>query len=325
MILLLAVFAAPHLQAADRAIQVLVMAPGYQKDWSLGKDRDSIAANFDFILEPANWDQTLAELAKVGRGGRIRRVVFLGHGYQTGGKGGIIDFGQDVNAATLQTYRTRAYNKGDSSVLDAFEADAEVIYYNCHAGQDPRFLQESANLFLAFSGGTVYGSDDYVTSDVSAVNKVLYCLSWLPFVEVNFQSPSKVNYRDFPKSALPRFIWRETAKLPCSIKGPTQVKPLTRVVLEAGLPEEYSRPGLDGHIRCWWFEERGPGKRTRIGQGPRLTVEMEKTGQRNFTLEVRLDNDLGARQLACVPHSIQVVPHETPTPTPTPTSTPEAP
>lgn len=327
LLLILVFLAAPSLLAGGDEIQVLVMAPGFQKDWALGKDRDSIAANFDFILEPRNWDQTLSELAKVGRGGRIRRAVFLGHGYQVDGKGGIIDFGQDVNAAALRTYRIRAYNRGDSSVLDAFAGDAEVIYYNCHAGQDPEFLKESANLFLAFSGGTMYGSDDYVSSDVSAVNRVLYCLSWLPFVEVNFKSPSKVDYRKFPQATLPTFLWRETAKMPCSVKGQKEVKPLTRVFLEAVLPEEYARAGLEPHIRCWWIEEFAPGRRSRIGQGPRLAVEMGKTGKRNLTLEVRLDNEVGARLLASVPHSIEVKDEEprTPSPTPTPTSTPEAP
>ncbi len=311
-------------RAADDEIQVLVMSPGYKKEWALTKDRDAIAANFNYILEPGSFQQLLDELAKLKNSGKIRRLVFLGHGYRDDqGRGGIVPIGEDVNASVLATYRTKAYAKGDSSVLDVFAPDAEIIYFNCHAGLDPAFIKNSADLYLAFSGGTVYASDDYVTSDVSMGNRALYILSWLPFVEVNFQSPSKVDYHRFPNTTLPSFPWRDTPKSKASVRGEDAVPVNSRITLEAVMPPELERPGLAPYIQCWWFEELKTGKRARLGLKPQLTVECPEAGLRKFTLEVRLDNDLGARLLATVDHPVKVEgPAVRPSPTPTASPTP---
>lgn len=287
-------------------VQVLVMAPEFRKDWALTKDRDSIAANFQFILEPGTMDELIEEVAKVGRGGRIRRMVILGHGYQDDkGKGGIIEFTDAIDDQVLRDYRVKAYNRGEARLLDAFAPDAEIIYFNCDVAQDPEFLPESANLFLAFSGGTVYGSDKKVKSDVSMGNRLTYLLSWLSFVDLNFKAPSTVDYHLFRKAQLPSFVWRQTESRPCAVKGPTSVPVNTRVTLTAQLPPEYTRAGLAPHIRCQWLEV-GPKGNVRLATQPELTVECNQKGAREFVLEVRLDNGLGARNLDCVKHRIEV-------------------
>lgn len=292
--------------AAEERYQVLVVSPGYQSDFGIKKDLEAIASQFDFIIEAQNLGQVLESLRKLGSQHQIERLVFLGHGYLGDqDKGGLIDLGEDVSAATYFTVRRKLHYDGDARLIDAFARDAEIVYFNCHAGLDPDFLKETANLFLAFSGGTVYGSDDYVTSEVSAGNRIRYILSYLPFVtdeSVSFEGPSKIDYRRFPKASLEPFLWRTVKPDKISIEGEKQVKVHSRIELVGQVPLEWTDSAYSKFIKYRWTEK---GKT--IGKERRQTLEFDRVGEREFQLEVFLDNDIGARKLGSATHKVKVV------------------
>lgn len=312
--------------AEERELRVLVLSPGYQGELPLRKDRDSIAARFDMVLEADGFEKLLDTLRGLGKRGRIRQLVFLGHGYLgQAGRGGLIDLGQDVDASTLEMNKRLARRKGDSRLLDAFSREAEILYFNCHAGKDPEFLRQTAELFLAFSGGTVYGSDDYVTSELSLWNRALYVLSYLPGFDaedVDFASPSKVDYRDFQRHALEPFLWRNIEPRPVSIGGPDSVPLNSRRVLEGRVPREWIEGAFRKFVVFRWTE-----KGRLLGEKPDLTVEFTEAGERRFRLEVLLDNGIGARLLGEAQLNVKVQERqEAPaiTPTPSPDPSPEA-
>jgi hypothetical protein len=291
---------------AQEGYQVLVVSPGYQKDYGLKKDLESVATQFDHVVEAQDLDQVLRVLQQLGTQHKIARLVFLGHGYLgQQDTGGLIDLGEDVNAAVYETQRRRFHRKGESRLIDAFERDAEIIYFNCHAGKDPNFLKETANLFLTFSGGTVYGSDDYVVSEVSAGNRIRYILSYLPFVgdeEVSFESPSKVNYTKFTSHTVEAFLWRSVQPAAIGIAGQAEVKVHSRLQLDGKVPAEWTDGACSDFIKYRWTEN---GKV--IGTSKVQSLEFPKVGERTFTLEVFLDNEIGARKLGQAIHKVKVV------------------
>lgn len=291
---------------AEESYQVLIVSPGYQKDQGLKKDLESIAPQFDQVIEAQGLGDVLSKVRKLGANKPITKLVFLGHGYLGDKKtGGTIDIGEDIDAASLAAQKALARKKGDSTLLDAFADRAEIVYFNCHAGLDPEFLKETAELFLGFSGGTVYGSDDYVCSKVSGGNQLLSLLNRFGLVgddSFSFESPSTKSYKSFPKYEIKKFLWRDTKPDTISVEGKKQVPINTRLWLKGVMPTDWTESAYSKFIKIKWTENKKV-----IGDKPTQVVEFPKLGERTFTLEVFLDNGVGARKLGTATHTVKVV------------------
>jgi len=297
-----------------RPIRVLAMSPDYKGEVGLLKDRDSVASRFGAILGPDTFEELLEQLRTIGKGGRIEQLVFIGHGNPDGGK---LGFAGDVTASELTVKAALAQRAGDSRLLDAFSQGAEVIFYNCYVGKDPQFLQSAARLFLAFSGGTVYGSSDAVASSASTINNLMFIVDyWMPFLGlgegVNFRSPSAVDYHKFKNYSLEPLLQRGLQPEPVSIEGVREIEPLHRAPLRAIAPERFTNAFFGPFVKFKWSRRDGPRWRP-AAEGREVALEVDPNnveklalGKNELELRVFLDNGLGARLLGFAPWTITV-------------------
>ncbi|MFA5160369.1 MAG: hypothetical protein WC484_07700, partial [Candidatus Omnitrophota bacterium] len=306
-------------KGTDGGVNVLFMAPGYNTEWEGTKDRDSIQHQFKYIFFPPTLDEIVKTVQKLGRKVKIKKLVFLGHG-DPGGN--VIDLGDGVGFgdAALDGIANNLRTAGDSSVLDAFADNAEIIYLNCMAGLQPKLLKSTAELFLAFSGGTVFGSDQLVRSDLSTGNTILTMLSnYLPYIaeSVNFTSPSRADYRTFRNCTLAPFPYRDfKAQQQVVIKGPDSANVNEKAVLEAMISDQKSIPAeVRPFLKFGWQysnkEKKKTGKQEKLRVRRKFdlkTIDMDTSAPTTWSVdaELFLDNGLGSRKLGKARHILFV-------------------
>ncbi|OFW22205.1 MAG: hypothetical protein A3G21_21840 [Acidobacteria bacterium RIFCSPLOWO2_12_FULL_66_21] len=325
----------PRAAAQTDLIDVLIMSKDYRQDPGLVRDRDSIASSFQAVLEPDNFGEALNYIRRIGRGGRIRRLVFLGHGdpnrpdwfsawkpWTWGSeRGGVMVTQEGANAeliteTTLSGLARRLWRLGDSSLADAFAPQAEVIFLNCYVGRDPEFVRNATDLLLGFSGGTVYASPDGVVSDESAGSRLLFWLSIvMPSAEEarSHRSPSRVDYHKFNAGILPVFPARDLRDVSLQVTGPdlalTGEKVALRAVDRSG---RLQSPQIAPYIRYTW---RRAGQRWPLSDGigsaspPKAGYEVlltDATTSADITVEAFLDNGIAARKLGEAKFALKV-------------------
>ncbi len=302
---------------APEGVDVLLMAPGYNTEWEGTKDRDSIQHQFKYIFFPPTLKEIVETVRKTGRKVKIKRLVFLGHGDPVGN---VIDLGDGVGFGndTLNAIADELRKEGDSSVLDAFAENAEIIYLNCMAGLQPKLLESTAELFLAFSGGKVYGSEGLVRSDISAGNYILTTLStYIPYIEeaVSFRSPSRTDYHTFQSHTLAPFPYRDfDAQQKVVIKGPDSVGVNEKAVLEGTISDQKSVPAeIRPFLKYVWKHEKtitaDGKKRLQVRRDIRQdSITMDTSAPAAWRVEtvLFLDNGIGARKLGEAKHILFV-------------------
>lgn len=302
---------------APEGVDVLLMAPEYNTEWAGAKDRDSIQHQFKYIFYPPTLKEIVETVRKTGRKVKIKRLVFLGHGDPVGN---VIDLGNGVGFGndTLNAIADKLRKEGDSSVLDAFAENAEIVYLNCMAGLQPKLLESTAELFLAFSGGKVYGSEGLVRSDISAGNYILTTLStYIPYIEeaVSFRSPSRTDYHTFQSHVLAPFPYRDfNAQQKVVIKGPDSVGVNEKAVLEGTISDQKSVPAeIRPFLKYVWKHEKtitaGGKKRLQVRRDIRQdSITMDTSAPAAWRVEtvLFLDNGIGARKLGEAKHILFV-------------------
>ncbi|MDQ7824965.1 MAG: tetratricopeptide repeat protein [Candidatus Eremiobacteraeota bacterium] len=303
--------------------RVLLIDTTYRDDPGLENDKELIEKEFSHVLEARTVEDGLDRIRQIGRKEKIRKLVFLGHGSQ-----GIAEFGnQAIDANFLRKIRDTAYEEGDSSLLDAFTENAEVIFYNCHAGSDPDFLQYAAEAFLAFSGGAVYAQNDFVYSDARLPSRIiiqLYGKGLLPKSFARYLSEhtsvSVVPYTEFQSYRLSPFVQRNLQPGQVVLNGPgvcavnvsgkgAFYSPLTLVseVPSSWKSDEYL-PYVEYELSRWI--EKGAGRRKVreiLEQGIGKTgfiISSEDKDTQTYFLRVFLSNKYGRRLLGEARHTI---------------------
>ena len=318
-----------HAQDNRNEIRVMIMTGDYNDDVLVIKTRDALVRQFDRIFEAKTFQNAIGYIKGLGEKYKIKRLVFIGHGTRNYGEGGSILWGKEhVTSATIQTIAATAYMAGDSSILDAFAENAEIIFYNCYAGRSQSFLQAAAQLFLAFSGGTVYGSSYIVLADMSVGNRSLWVLykigvyqkyhyilylrqlyAGTPLPEdiqefINFRGPSILDYKNFNKCSLPPFPQRNVQPGKVSIKGTYNNRTGECISMEAIVPSLWRSDENKWVIRYSW---RWPIPKVRekdrqtwryLNENQFSSTYVLKEGdekKHNFLLAVRLENQFETR------------------------------
>lgn len=296
--------------AAGEGKRVLMMAPEYKHDWGLIRDRNSVAQVYDVILEPESFNEALEMIRRFGKqaeGRRIARLTFLGHGDTAGG---IMDFGDvDINSGMMQSIQAKAMAEADSSIVDAFEDNAEVIFYQCYAGRDPDFVNAAASLFLAFSGGTVYASPEAVVSPTSTGNKLVRLLNAFGLAQaedLQHNSPSDVPYTEFNSVSLTPFKYRDMQPVEVSIEGPQFAVASDVVTLKSVIPPTVtSQAELKPYLKYYWFKDENKRKKI-LGVKETLSPDTSKTGLFHQNFQLRLSNGMAAKVIGASQHALLV-------------------
>ena len=303
-----------YVRAAETSVsdglRILMMAPEYKKDWGLIRDRNSVAGQYDMILEPESFTEALEQIRKFGKAGkekRIKQLTFLGHGDVSGG---VMDFGgTDVNASLMGTLQTKALAEADSTLVDSFADNAEVIFYQCYAGRDSEFVHAAASLFLAFSGGTVYASPEAVASPTTAGNKMMRLLRIIGVSQqedIQHKSPSDVSYKEFNSFTLSKFEPRDTKPVEVSIEGPNFAVQNGPVTLKGLVPEAVNRQSdLKPFMKYYWYKEEGTRKKS-LGTTEEISVNTTVTGLYHLNFQVRISNGLAAKAIGKNVHQLLV-------------------
>jgi len=308
-------------------IDILMMAQAYTKEYEGIKDRNSIQHQFKFIYTPEEFKEIPTIIRKLGSKYRIRKMVFLGHGdpdYSLA----LLSDDQGFLSTDLQALNQKFWDAGDTSLLDAFAENAEIIYFNCSVGKDMKFLKDTAEVFLAFSGGTVYGSDTLVKSEIGAEGRLIQWLTTLAFWNrdigwdsVNFDSPSKIDYHKFRHYTLDPFPYRDfSAQTKVEIEGPDSADVNEKVTLRAMIPDLQSIPaGIRPFLKSEWLL-----RRTSMVNGvERAYIQLDKSGSKVLISDTAepntsepttckahvslfLSNDIGRRILGAVDFSFPI-------------------
>ena len=275
---------------AYEEISILLMSGGYTDEYQGIKDVASIQGQFKFIYTTATFVEVCQTVQNLGRQFRIKRMVFLGHGDPGGG---LVDLGsgESMSRDQIENKAKALQDAGDTSLLDAFAENAEIVFFNCSVAKDPLFLPAAAQLFLGFSGGTVYGSDQVVVAAVSGEGRLIQWLTNLAFWNrdegrdsVNFDSPSQEDYHTFRRCTVEPFLHRDfSTPVKVDVDGPDTAEVNEKVTLRAVLPDRQSiplavRPFLKSYWRLTWTIIRNGKERP---AGNRIFRESRRATRRN--------------------------------------------
>jgi len=299
-----------------KEVRVLLLDNTYHNDLGLTKDRDSIAHAFSYILEAGTVEEALTMIRRIGKKDTIRQLVFLGHGLQGTSSA---EFGsQSFNMQIFEDATLTSQKKGDSSLLDAFADNAEVVFYNCYAGETQDLLRSCAEALLAFSGGTVYAHNEGVESQTTTGNRLLFVLAYRGLISpewVNFESPSTVPYTRFNHYRLAPFPARDIQPQRITIEGPencsldaySKGELLSDAKLLAKVPPLWCIAGNEPFIEYEWSRIGRQGKTQKLESGVNkkgYNVTYENNDQEVYVLKVFLSNGMGRRLLGEARHTV---------------------
>jgi len=304
-------------------VKVLLIDNTYGGDPGLENDIKLIEKEFSHVHMAQTVESGLDMIRHIGKTNKINQLVFLGHGAP-----GCAEFGKQViDRNKLSKIRDLAYEKGDSSLLDAFAENAEIIFYNCQAGDDPDFLRNAADAFLAFSGGTVYAQNDYVYSDAWLPSRIiiqLYGKGLLPTIFARYFSEhtkvSIVPYTRFQAYNLDPFELRGLKPGDVDLNGPgvcavdmdNKGALISPIELDIEVPSQWKSsryaPFVEYELSKWI--EKGISKRkvrqiietgvNKIG----FKIKEEDKDIQTYFLRVFLSNGIGRRLLGEARHSV---------------------